>query len=149
MSRAQARQATRCSIRFVERMPKARPTRVRLGCFRRAEAIQFKQVAAGPESRQFIARRLAPRKRRRLDVTQFSDDDEEGQVMKKLFFATILFLGLTTAASTSAQGAGASKSQDHAKQAQPTQDAPPPTTPQSKRLTIEVTAGNNDVVVEA
>ncbi len=69
--------------------------------------------------------------------------------MKKLFFATILLLGLTTAASTSAQGANASKSQDNAKQAQPTEDAPPPTTSQSKRLTIEVTAGKNDVVVEA
>ena len=69
--------------------------------------------------------------------------------MKQFFFSSILLLGLMNAASTSAQDTGASKSQDTAKQAQPTQDAPPPAAaPASKRLTIEVTGGKNDVAVE-
>jgi len=77
-------------------------------------------------------------------VTQFSDDDEDGQVMKKLFFSVILILGLIGAGRASAQDAGASKSQDNAK---PAQDAQPPAAQQSKRLTIEVSGGKNDVAV--
>ena len=69
--------------------------------------------------------------------------------MKQLFFAAMLIFGLTAAAAVLPQDAGQNKSQDSAKQAQPSQDAAPPAaTPAHTRLTIEVTGGTNNVVVE-
>jgi hypothetical protein len=87
---------------------------------------------------------------RTLDETRVSDDDHEGQLMKQLFFGALVICWLTAAAGDLAQDAGQNKPQDSAKEAQPAQDAAPPTatTPAHMRLTIEVTGGTNNVAVE-
>ena len=69
--------------------------------------------------------------------------------MKPIFLAAILILGLVTTPATFVQDGGQKQSQETAKPTEPTPDAAPPATaPAIKRLTIEVTGGKNDVVVE-
>jgi len=69
--------------------------------------------------------------------------------LKPIFLTAIFILGLITTPVTFAQDGGQKRSQDTAKPNEPSQDAAPPATaPAIKRLTIEVTGGKNDVMVE-